>query len=47
MAQTNDEIKVDELEEIFALETPLWSTKLGLAGRVDCIGIHEGKISPI
>lgn len=39
--------KVDELEEIFALETPLWSTKLGLAGRVDCIGIHEGKIKVI
>jgi genome maintenance exonuclease 1 len=39
--------KVDELDEIYALETPLWSTKLGLAGRVDCIGIYEGKIQVI
>lgn len=39
--------KVDELEEIYALETPLWSKKLGLAGRVDCIGLHEGKIKVI
>lgn len=39
--------KVDELDEIYALETPLWSTKLGLAGRVDCIGLHEGKIKVI
>lgn len=39
--------KVDELDEIYALETPLWSKKLGLAGRVDCIGLHEGKIKVI
>lgn len=39
--------KVDELDEIYALETPLWSKKLGLAGRVDCIGVHEGKIKVI
>lgn len=39
--------KVNELEEIYALETPLWSKKLGLAGRVDCIGLHEGKIKVI
>ena len=39
--------KVDELDEIYALETPLWSTTLGLAGRVDCIGIYEGKIQVI
>jgi len=39
--------KVDELDEIYALETPLWSTKLALAGRVDCIGLHEGKIKVI
>ena len=39
--------KVDELDEIYALETPLWSKKVGLAGRVDCIGLHEGKIKVI
>jgi hypothetical protein len=39
--------KVDELDEIYALETPLWSTKLGLAGRVDCFVLHEGKIKVI
>lgn len=39
--------KVNELEEIYALETPLWSKKLGLAGRVDCIGLHENKIKVI
>lgn len=39
--------KVDELDEIYALETPLWSKKLSLAGRVDCIGLHEGKIKVI
>lgn len=38
---------VDEIEEIYALETPLWSKKIGLAGRVDCIGLHEGKIKVI
>ncbi len=39
--------KVDELDEIYALETPLWSKKVGLAGRVDCIGLHEGKVKVI
>lgn len=39
--------KVDELDEIYALENALWSKKLGLAGRVDCVGLHEGKIKVI
>jgi genome maintenance exonuclease 1 len=38
---------VDEIDEVFALETPLWSKKLGLAGRVDCIGTHQGKLKVI
>ena len=39
--------EIDKIEEIYALETPLWSKKVGLAGRVDCIGLHEGKIKVI
>lgn len=39
--------EIDKIDEIYALETPLWSKKIGLAGRVDCIGLHEGKIKVI
>ena len=38
---------VDTLDEIYALEAALWSKKIGLAGRVDCVGLHEGKIKVI
>ncbi len=38
---------VNNLDEIYALETPLWSKKLQLAGRVDCIGLYENKIQVI
>jgi CRISPR/Cas system-associated exonuclease Cas4 (RecB family) len=34
------------LECVMGLEIPLWSKKiLGLAGRVDCVGIYKGEIS--
>lgn len=39
--------EVDKLEEVYALETPLWSKKIQLAGRVDCIGKLEDKIQVI
>jgi hypothetical protein len=39
--------EIDKIDEVYALETPLWSKKIGLAGRVDCIGLHEGKIKVI
>jgi genome maintenance exonuclease 1 len=32
---------------VYAQEAPLYSTHLGLAGRVDCVGIFDGKISII
>ena len=33
------------LTEIRALEAPLYSTHLKLAGRVDCVGVFDGKLS--
>jgi genome maintenance exonuclease 1 len=33
--------------EIRALETPIWSSYLKVAGTVDCIGMFEGKLSVI
>lgn len=35
---------VDELEEVIALETQLWSDKLRIAGTVDCCARYKGKL---
>ena len=35
--------EIDKIEEIFAIESLLWGTITGLAGRVDCIGKYKGK----
>lgn len=39
--------ELDKLDNIVALETPLWSKILRLAGRTDCIGEYDGKLSII
>lgn len=37
----------ERLTEVFAQEAPLYSNHLGVAGRVDCVGIFDGKPSII
>jgi len=39
--------ELDKIDNIRALETPLWSKTLGLAGRTDCIAEYDGKLSII
>jgi genome maintenance exonuclease 1 len=39
--------EIDKIDNICALETPLWSKTLGLAGRTDCIAEYDGKLSII
>lgn len=39
--------ELDKIDNIVALETPLWSKTLGLAGRTDCIAEYDGKLSII
>ncbi len=39
--------EIDKIDNIVALETPLWSKVLGLAGRTDCIADYDGKLSII
>lgn len=39
--------ELDKIDNILALETPLWSTTIGLAGRTDCIAEYDGKLSII
>lgn len=39
--------EIDKIDNVIALETPLWSKTLGLAGRTDCIGEYDGKLSII
>jgi PD-(D/E)XK nuclease superfamily len=39
--------EIDKINNIIALETPLWSKTLGLAGRTDCIAEYDGKLSII
>lgn len=39
--------EVDKIDNIVAIETPLWSKTLGLAGRTDCIADYDGKLSII
>ena len=35
--------ELDKIDNIIAIETPLWSKTLGLAGRTDCIAEYDGK----
>jgi len=37
----------ERLTKVYAQEAPLYSTHLGVAGRVDCVGVFDGKISII
>ena len=37
----------ERLSLVYAQEAPLYSTHLGVAGRVDCVGVFDGKISII
>jgi len=39
--------ELDKLDNIVALEVPLYSHKIGLAGRVDCIAEYEGELCVI
>lgn len=39
--------ELHKINNIVALETPLWSKTLGLAGRTDCIAEYDGKLSII
>jgi genome maintenance exonuclease 1 len=39
--------ELDKIDNIVAIETPLWSKTLGLAGRTDCIAEYDGKLSII
>jgi CRISPR/Cas system-associated exonuclease Cas4 (RecB family) len=39
--------ELNKINNISALETPLWSKILGLAGRTDCIAEYDGKLSII
>jgi hypothetical protein len=39
--------EIDKIDNIIAIETPLWSKTLGLAGRTDCIAEYDGKLSII
>lgn len=39
--------ELDKINNIVAIETPLWSKILGLAGRTDCIAEYDGKLSII
>jgi len=39
--------ELDKIDNILALEVPLWSKTLGLAGRVDCVAEYNGELSII
>ena len=39
--------KLNLIDNVHAQEIPLWSSTLGLAGRVDCVGEYDGKLSII
>jgi ATP-dependent exoDNAse (exonuclease V) beta subunit len=39
--------ELDKINNVVALEVPLWSESVGLAGRVDCIAEHDGELSII
>jgi genome maintenance exonuclease 1 len=38
---------VERIEEVYALEAPLYSKFLGIAGTVDCVGLWNGRLSII
>ena len=38
---------LDRINNIYALETPLYSLKLGVAGTVDCIAEYDGDLAVI
>lgn len=38
---------LENIDNIHALEVPLWSATLGLAGRVDCVAEYNGELSII
>jgi genome maintenance exonuclease 1 len=38
---------IDRIGKIRSIEAPLWSKQIGLAGRTDCIGEYDGKLSVI
>ena len=39
--------ELDKIDNIYALEVPLWSETLELAGRVDCVAEYNGELSII
>jgi len=39
--------ELDKINNVYAQEVPLWSSTLELAGRVDCVGEYDGKLSII
>ena len=39
--------ELDKITKVHALEVPLFSTTVGLAGRVDCVAEHDGKLCVI
>ncbi len=39
--------ELDNIDNVYAQEVPLWSKTLELAGRVDCVGEYKGKLSII
>jgi len=39
--------ELDKIDNIRGLETGLWSDKVGLAGRVDCVAEYDGELSII
>jgi len=36
--------ELDKIDNVLALEVPLWSSTLGLAGRVDCVAEYNGEL---
>ena len=38
---------LNSIDNIYALEMPLWSNTMALAGRVDCVAEYNGKLSVI
>ena len=38
---------IDRIGKILAIEVPLWSKRIGLAGRTDCVGYYDGVLSVI
>ena len=38
---------LDRINNVYCLETPMWSDYLGLAGRVDCIAEFDGELAVI